>query len=189
MFDIGFSELLVIGVVALIVIGPERLPKVARTAGAWLGRLNRYVADVKQDIDREMQLQELRKIQQEMQATAQKYEILAEETAQEIKQELSAMDKLAQAISATDGGLAAQEYARLQAQSGSPETDRASTAAQAQGALPSETAAASAQATSGTQPSGGNEDIQATPRPAETGAEVELQLTLPGLEPGERKPS
>ena len=60
MFDIGFSELMVIGIVALLVLGPERLPKVARTTGHLLGRLQRYVADVKSDINREMQLDELR---------------------------------------------------------------------------------------------------------------------------------
>lgn len=66
MFDIGFSELLVIAVVALIVIGPERLPKVARTAGLLSGRLRRYVNDIKADISREMQLDELKKMQQDV---------------------------------------------------------------------------------------------------------------------------
>src|SRR5664279_5015370 len=66
MFDVGFSELMVIGVVALVVIGPERLPKVARTAGLLLGRLQRYVSDVKADINREMQLDELKKLQQQV---------------------------------------------------------------------------------------------------------------------------
>ncbi|MDO8314327.1 MAG: Sec-independent protein translocase protein TatB [Rugosibacter sp.] len=66
MFDIGFSELLLIAVVALIVIGPERLPKVARTAGLFSGRLRRYVNDVKADISREMQLEELKKMQQDV---------------------------------------------------------------------------------------------------------------------------
>jgi len=66
MFDIGFSELLVIGVVALIVIGPQKLPRVARTAGHLLGRLQRYVADVKADINREIELDELRKMRDSM---------------------------------------------------------------------------------------------------------------------------
>lgn len=64
MFDIGFTELLVIGVVALIVIGPERLPKVARTAGHLYGRMQRYVSTVKSDISREIQLDEMRKVGQ-----------------------------------------------------------------------------------------------------------------------------
>ncbi len=64
MFDIGFSELLVIGVVALIVIGPERLPKVARTVGLLFGRMQRYVSAVKADISREIQLDELRRVGQ-----------------------------------------------------------------------------------------------------------------------------
>jgi sec-independent protein translocase protein TatB len=70
MFDIGFSELLVIGVVALIVIGPQKLPRVARTAGILLGRLQRYVSDVKADINREIELDELRKMRDEVQKAA-----------------------------------------------------------------------------------------------------------------------
>lgn len=74
MFDIGFSELVVIAVVALIVIGPERLPKVARTVGHLMGRFQRYVRDVKSDLNREMQLEELRKLQAELQSSAQQIE-------------------------------------------------------------------------------------------------------------------
>ena len=70
MFDIGFSEIVVIGVVALVVIGPERLPKTARTVGLLFGRLQRYVNDVKADISREMELDELRRLQREMQGAA-----------------------------------------------------------------------------------------------------------------------
>jgi sec-independent protein translocase protein TatB len=74
MFDIGFSELIVIGIVALVVIGPERLPKVARTTGVLLGRLQRYVSGVKADISREMQLDELKKLQAEVQESARNFE-------------------------------------------------------------------------------------------------------------------
>src|SRR5918996_6562953 len=70
MFDIAFSELLVIGVVALIVIGPEKLPRVARTLGHLAGRLQRYVNDVKADINREIELDELRKMRDSMQQAA-----------------------------------------------------------------------------------------------------------------------
>ena len=66
MFDIGFSELLLIGIVALVVIGPERLPRVARTAGLLFGRMQRYVAEVKADISREIHADELKKLQDEM---------------------------------------------------------------------------------------------------------------------------
>ena len=74
MFDIGFSEMMVIAVVALIVIGPERLPKVARTLGHLFGRMQRYVNDVKSDIQREMELDELRKLQASVQDTARSIE-------------------------------------------------------------------------------------------------------------------
>lgn len=74
MFDIGFSELVMIAVVALVVLGPERLPKVARTVGHLLGRLQRYASDVKADINREIQLEELRKIQIQLEESARKAE-------------------------------------------------------------------------------------------------------------------
>jgi len=74
MFDIGFSEIVVIAVVALVVIGPERLPKTARTLGLLFGRLQRYVNDVKSDIRREMELDELRGLQREIQGAAREFE-------------------------------------------------------------------------------------------------------------------
>lgn len=64
MFDIAFSELVVIALVALVVIGPERLPKVARTAGHLWGRVQRYVHGVKNDIANDMALEEARKMQE-----------------------------------------------------------------------------------------------------------------------------
>ena len=72
MFDVSLSELMVIGVVALVVIGPERLPRVARTLGHLLGRLQRYVGQVKADINREMQLDDLKKFQEQMAEEANK---------------------------------------------------------------------------------------------------------------------
>lgn len=60
MFDIGFWELCLVAVVALIVFGPEKLPEVARSAGLWIGRARRFMATVKQEIDRELHLQEAR---------------------------------------------------------------------------------------------------------------------------------
>lgn len=72
MFDVGFWELAIIAVIALLVIGPERLPKAARTAGLWVGRARRMVTDVKADIDREIResdLAELRKAGEELKNT------------------------------------------------------------------------------------------------------------------------
>ena len=66
MFDVSFSELLVIAVVALLVIGPERLPKVARTVGTFTGRMQRYMAQIKEEVNREMRFEELQKLQQEI---------------------------------------------------------------------------------------------------------------------------
>jgi len=71
MFDIGFSEILLIAVVALVVIGPERLPGVARNVGRFIGRLQRYVHDIKSDFNREVELEEIRRLQHEMENTVQ----------------------------------------------------------------------------------------------------------------------
>lgn len=74
MFDVGFSELVVIALVALIVIGPERLPRVARTAGALLGRMQRYVHDVKSEVRREMELEDLKRFQAQITEQVQQVE-------------------------------------------------------------------------------------------------------------------
>jgi len=78
MFDVGFWELVVIGIVALIVIGPERLPGVARTAGLWLGRLRRFVAGVKADIEREVKAEELKRLMEEQAKSSGIHEIIEE---------------------------------------------------------------------------------------------------------------
>jgi sec-independent protein translocase protein TatB len=71
-FDISFSELVVIAIVALLVIGPEKLPKVARTAGAFFGRLQRFVSQVKDEVNRESRFAELQKLQGEVESSLQK---------------------------------------------------------------------------------------------------------------------
>jgi sec-independent protein translocase protein TatB len=74
MFDLSFSELAVISAVALVVLGPERLPKVARTVGEWAGKAQRYVTQVKADINREMELAELKKLQEQARGIAHEFE-------------------------------------------------------------------------------------------------------------------
>jgi len=89
MFDIGFTELMVVAVVALIVVGPERLPRVARTAGALIGRLQRYVADVKADINREVELEELRKMKDSVQQAASEFETSMNEDLRKAESDLN----------------------------------------------------------------------------------------------------
>jgi len=98
MFDVNLSELMVIAVVALVVIGPERLPKVARTAGLILGRLQRYVSDVKADINREIQLDELKQLQQQV---SQQVTSLEASVTHEMREVESSVDKVIEPL-ATD---------------------------------------------------------------------------------------
>ncbi len=78
MFDMGFWEMVVIGIVALVVIGPERLPKVARIAGLWLGRARRTLASVQDEVRRELKADELKEIM-EKQARSRPLETILEE--------------------------------------------------------------------------------------------------------------
>ncbi|MDQ6618797.1 MAG: Sec-independent protein translocase protein TatB [Pseudomonadota bacterium] len=92
MFDIAFSEILVIAVVALVVIGPERLPKTARTLGHLFGRLQRYVSEVKADITREMELDELRRLREEVQTAAREIETSVHSAATEVQSSVRSVE-------------------------------------------------------------------------------------------------
>lgn len=95
MFDIAFSELVVIGVVALIVIGPEKLPKVARTVGLLLGRVQRYVNGVKSDISRELRFEELQRLQQEVQQGIRQAESTIHQTGHDLEHEMQQLASVA----------------------------------------------------------------------------------------------
>ncbi|MCU7815137.1 MAG: Sec-independent protein translocase protein TatB [Candidatus Thiodiazotropha sp. (ex Lucinoma kastoroae)] len=86
MFDIGFWELTIIALVALIVIGPERLPKVARTAGLWLGRGRRFIANVKADIDKEIKVEALKEVIEKQATLANPVHEILEETRDDFNQ-------------------------------------------------------------------------------------------------------
>ena len=87
MFDISFTELMLVGMVALVVIGPERLPKVAKTVGHLLGRAQRYVNDVKGDIQREVELDELRKMKDDMESAARSMQSSMQQTESKLRKE------------------------------------------------------------------------------------------------------
>ena len=107
MFDIGFTELLVIGVVALIVIGPERLPKVARTAGHLYGRMQRYVSSVKSDISHEIQLDEMRRvgqgIKESIESAASDIQQQATVVDDYLREEVDNVSKVVAAMAETEG--------------------------------------------------------------------------------------
>ena len=92
MFDFSFSELIVVMVVALVVIGPERLPKVARTLGYLYGRAQRYVNGVKADIARDMSIEEFRQLQQQVQAEANAVEKSVQQATQALDQQKQQLD-------------------------------------------------------------------------------------------------
>ncbi|MCR4301210.1 MAG: Sec-independent protein translocase protein TatB [Sulfuricaulis sp.] len=119
MFDIGFSELVAVGLIALIVLGPKRLPEVARTAGRWMGQLRRFITDVKQDIDREVRsedLAELRKLKEELNDTRQMMQNTSGELVKgftEINPEYSSPTiRSSEAPALTDGSAASSKVAR-----------------------------------------------------------------------------
>src|SRR3954469_24971471 len=88
MLDVGFSELVVIGIVALVVIGPERLPRVARTAGVLFGRLQRYVAQVKADVGREIEMSDLKEAKAEFESAARSFKAEIEAKGADVEREI-----------------------------------------------------------------------------------------------------
>jgi len=95
MFDIAMSEIAIVGVIALVVLGPERLPKVARTAGHLFGRLQRYVATVKGDISREIEVSEFSKLKEEVTSAARSFEDSVRQQTNAFKAETSELEKSA----------------------------------------------------------------------------------------------
>jgi len=91
MFDIGFSELALIALIGLLVLGPKRLPEVARTLGSWVGRVRAWIANVKQDLDREInseELAEFRKLKTELEETKRLIEQSAGQTLSQVRSDL-----------------------------------------------------------------------------------------------------
>ena len=95
MFDISFFKIAVIGAVALVVLGPERLPKVAKTAGHLFGRLQRYVNGVKADIAREIDSSELANIKKEVVDAARSFEQTVQQQASDFKTEAKSLEESA----------------------------------------------------------------------------------------------
>src|SRR5262245_40182263 len=90
MFDIGFSELVIISLIALIAIGPKRLPGVARTLGHLAGRLRRYVDDVKADINREVEMEDLKKMRTDLEQAASSFESSVQAESHKTESDLNA---------------------------------------------------------------------------------------------------
>jgi sec-independent protein translocase protein TatB len=120
MFDIGFSELIVVALVALIVIGPERLPRVARTVGALLGRAQRYVNDVKSDIQREVDLDELKNVRDTFQDAAKSVEQSVQQVGQQLQAEGESLNQSVSALEHDKPEPAAPEPARDDARGDEP---------------------------------------------------------------------
>ena len=102
MFDMGFTELMIIGIVALIVIGPERLPGVARTAGKYLGKLRRFMTDVKADVESELRADELREMLSKQQDEIQSLKEVVGDVAKEVDVDVGSVE--------AEIGRAAEEY-------------------------------------------------------------------------------
>lgn len=89
MIDLGIEKMMVIGAVALIVIGPEKLPKVARTVGALIGKAQRYVNDVKAEVNRSIELEELQKMKREVETAARDVETSIHSSVRDIERGLN----------------------------------------------------------------------------------------------------
>ena len=102
MFDIGFWEVIFLAVITLLVVGPERLPKVARTAGLWVGKIRGFVVSVKADIDKELAADELKRTLQKQAAVPEIEELIDEATGDLLSDNLSSGSKPAARLSGKD---------------------------------------------------------------------------------------
>ncbi len=93
MFDVGFSELVVIMVVALVVIGPKRLPAAARTMGQWWGRLQRYINRMKQDVTTSVELEELRGLERKVKAETEALERSVQQAGNDLNHEVRQLER------------------------------------------------------------------------------------------------
>ncbi len=109
MFDFGFWELVVVAVVALLVVGPKRLPELARQAGAWVGHAKRFVNSVRTDIERELQSEELKSLLNDQQAEIRQLKGILSKTQAEVKAEMWETEKLAKTIEQQLGASAEQK--------------------------------------------------------------------------------
>lgn len=105
MFDIGFQELAVIGVIALLVIGPERLPKLARTAGLYIGKVRRFVTEVRSDVERELHTEEVKRAIKEVQDASPMQDLydVVEDTRESLSTTVDDLKAAEQSINAPDG--------------------------------------------------------------------------------------
>src|SRR6185437_10474868 len=109
MLDLGLTKMALIGVVALVVLGPERLPRVARTAGALFGRAQRYINDVKAEVTREIELDELRRMKSEFESAAQNVETTIHDNLRKQETELNEAWKAGTSVSPSIAGSGAED--------------------------------------------------------------------------------
>jgi sec-independent protein translocase protein TatB len=99
MFDIGFTEIIFILVITLLVVGPERLPRLARAAGLWIGKMRGFIATVKADVDKELATEELKKVLQKQASSPELEELVDSVTGKPLRAgERSAAAKIKQAV-------------------------------------------------------------------------------------------
>jgi sec-independent protein translocase protein TatB len=111
MLDLGLTKMALIGVVALVVLGPERLPRVARTAGALFGRAQRYINDVKAEVTREIELDELRRMKTEFESAAQNVETSIHDNLRKTQTDLNEAWAQGTSVSPSMAGGAAESLA------------------------------------------------------------------------------
>lgn len=196
MFGLSFGELFIIGVVGLIVIGPERLPTVARTLGHLVGRAQRYVTDVKSDIQREMDIQEIAKIRDEMQSAVSDVKSSVEDTASALRNPVNALrddllktgDSLRDTVTGGQDAASAASDTRVSSETSDDVQIADEIAMDTGNGIPSsadssqDMAAPKADHAEGAASAGAGQATKQTARPAVTGT-VE-PLSEPPLEPG-----
>lgn len=122
MFDVSFTEIALIGIVALLVVGPQKLPGLARSAGVWIGKTRRMIASVKADVDREFKTDELRKLLTEQQAEVQELRQILDENRSAVEADIKQLSSELNATTESAAGTIPSAASTMPSVTNAPQT-------------------------------------------------------------------
>lgn len=192
MFDISFTEILIIAVVAIIVVGPQKLPKTVRTIAHLMGRAQRYVNDIKTDIKREMELEELQKVQQSIQNVGKDIEQSVRSTISDAEKSVQSVGESLRSVESELKDIANEKITETESKSEEPQTPETESTQQETAGEETETASSAPEEAEALKNDLSKETLQAETPPADykvpSFLSGEVELSIPEAPAAENNP-